>query len=99
MGRRARGAGLIYHRRPFGGGTNININTNMATKSLARFLKTANGLRAVACFVGVRSTDPTLRMAARIDASHFCPRVRNWTMSDLIEAALVILPSGTYAAR
>ena len=75
------------------------MTTMTTTKSLIRFLATRNGQLAVACFINVRSTDPALRMAARIDASSYCPMRRNWTMSDLIDAALTIRPSGLYAAK
>lgn len=70
-----------------------------AKKSLARFLSTLSGQLAVACFIGVRSTNHFLRTTARANASLFCPRKRNWTISDLIDEALTILPSGVYAAK
>lgn len=74
------------------------MNTT-AKKSLTRFLDTRNGQRAVAAFVGVRSTDPAARMQAADVALHWCPSVRNWSLGDLIAATLVIRPSGLYAAK
>jgi hypothetical protein len=77
------------------------MTTSTPTKSLIRFLGTRHGQRAVAAFVGVRSTDPALDAQARETALHFCPlrSTRNWTLADLVDAALVVLPSGVYAAR
>ncbi len=75
--------------------------TTTAKKSITRFLSTRNGQRAVAAFVGVRSTDPALDAQARETALHFCPvrSARNWTLGDLIAAAIVVLPSGVYAPK
>lgn len=73
--------------------------TTNAKKSLSRFLSTRNGERAVAAFVGVRSTDPQARMQAADVALHFCPGIRNWSLGDLIREALVVRASGVYAAR
>lgn len=70
-----------------------------AKKSLTRFLSTRNGQLAVACFVGVRAANHLFRTVARVNASEYCPKKRNWTMSDLIDAALTIRPSGVYAAK
>ena len=75
------------------------MTTATSTKSLARFLNTRNGQLAVAAFVGVRSTDPTLLMEAAEVALHWCPAVRNWSLGDLIREALVVRPSGVYAAK
>jgi SRSO17 transposase len=79
----------------------MTMTTMTTTKSLIRFLGTRNGQRAVAAFVNVRSTDPALDAQARETALHFCPvrSARNWTVADLIAAAIVVLPSGVYAAR
>lgn len=68
-------------------------------KALTRFLATRNGQRAVAAFIGVRSTDPASRMQAADVALHWCPAVRNWSLGDLIAATLVIRPSGVYEAK
>jgi hypothetical protein len=75
--------------------------TTNAKKSLTRFLNSRNGQRAVAALVGVRSTDPALDAQARETALHFCPvrSARNWTLANLVDAAIVVLPSGVYAAK
>lgn len=75
--------------------------TTNAKKSLTRFLDTRNGQRAVAAFVGVRSTDPVAVAQATETAEFFAPAhaARKWTMQDLRYVALVTMPSGVYAAK
>lgn len=75
--------------------------TMTAQKSLTRFLSTSNGQRAIAAYVGVRSTDPALVAQATATAEYFAPgaHARKWTMADLRAAALRIDGAGVYAAK
>lgn len=75
--------------------------TTNGKKNLTRFLKTRNGDRAVAAFVGIRSTDPVAVAQAAETAEYFAPgwMARGWTMADLRYATLTVLPSGVYAAK
>lgn len=68
---------------------------------LARFLSTNDGRLAVACFVGIRTWDEMDITHAEEAALEFMPQAarRGWRVSDLMSAALEVLPSGLYAAK
>lgn len=69
--------------------------------SLAQFLQTQHGLRAVASFVGERASDPGMMFRCRENAIHWmpCSVLREWQLADLIEASLYVDGAGVWRAK
>lgn len=80
---------------------NTTPTSTAMNSDLARFLATDDGRLAVACFVGCRSWHGLEMVQAEEAALEYMPRKdrRSWTVSDLMAAALQVLPSGLYAAN
>lgn len=77
------------------------MTTTNKKMSLAQFLQSQHGLRAVASFVGERASDTGMMFRCCENAIYWMPSsvLREWKLADLIAASLYVDGAGVWRAK